>query len=175
MQIAEWLKDWALVIGAWAAFFTAVAALAAILITKKAEKRRRREKICNEILSWATDAAMTFVRYRGRLSNINKPEEYIYFLDDQLKDKTDIIDPLRTKGVYIYRISGSITPHLQRTVTEVLDSLKEHVGALNTYRLGMEKRPPKEVAEEVWDKNGGVQFFAMKLMKELSGIETEDL
>ena len=132
-MILEWIKEWALPLSAGATLVLAIAAFLAIWQNRSLQIRERRERLLNEIIEWAKEAAKAAISRRSRYDT--------ELWDTKLKYKYSV-----AVSVYITEVvtnsfkdlspcANKVIKELNMAITVTENAIKECEQRLNTYHL----------------------------------------
>ena len=122
-MIANWIKEWAIVISGGATFLLALGAFWAIRQTRSIQKAEKRERLLNEIIEWATDIVnyilesdvFDIVTFRQGLYPDNTFEELFY----EVKN----LRIARAKSTKILTIAHQVDQALNEKIEEKIQTL----------------------------------------------------
>jgi hypothetical protein len=168
--MADWLKEWAIVVSAGVTLLLAIAAFWTIRQNYSLRKKERRERLLNEIIEWADDI-------RKSSSESIDPNEIIF--DDptmqiasqqvfqQLRRK---YQSLNTKSAYMKEaISKVFGINLLSAVEKVIKKLNEAIKMLGTCITSK----AKENSAKVEEYKKSLDNCTEELIKEATKIKTK--
>jgi hypothetical protein len=177
MSFEQWLRDWALVIGGFGALLAAIAALATIFVTKRIQKKERRDTFRREILKWATRI--------NAFALANRTEAVIHFrsetqLDDFInrhknEELFKTIEPERSWSVYMEEVAPKLSTDLKASVDSLRECLRTQIGFLHKLRRGEVEGAKEGFFKKIAENNSKIHDAAVKVIRQVGKGDTSDL
>jgi len=171
-MMADWTKEWAIVISAGATFILAIAAFLAIWQNRLLQNRERRERLLNEIIEWAEDIRQSSLEsidpskmiFGNPLMQIDPQMEFL-----RLWNKCQ---GLNKKGAYMEKaIAKVFGGNLLSAVEKIIQKLNETIEILGDCLT----RKAKENIEKVEEYKKSLDYCAEVLIEEAVKIKTRDI
>jgi hypothetical protein len=189
MDFGTWLKEWAVPLSAGATFLLALAAFWAIWQNYQFKKRERKERLLNEIIDWAIDAAKC--RFEDKSTSMFSFKNFGETGASFWRFLVDIQDNLRrqqTIGFYIIKISPIFSQNINTSVVTLMKVIQDFINIIDepmrdieNILIGKVKLSDKEIKRTTnfIDKTGNstklLDESANKVIEEAAKIKTKGI
>ena len=163
-MIADWIKEWAIVISGGATFLLAIAAFCAIRQTRGIQKSEKRQRLLNEIIVWAEDILLS-----GWGETVR--EKWATYSNEQKTDRQFAMRKghgfmdIRDKGIRIIYKSSYIDIDLGSHALSTIKLLQQHIDKWTQAKDGQIKD-----WSEIVDHKSELDEHARQLIKKATAL-----